>query len=171
VSDKQDVETGDALGRVAAVIDAFESSDWEEIRLDTGQVVIHLSTAIGHETLAHPASSPRPLQPATVASAPPAPMIARSEDPVATAAAPMAAGMTIVAPSVGIFWRAPSPTAPPFVEPGDAVEADDPLCILEVMKLMTQVTSGQRGRIAQIRVASGEAVEKGQILFVLTPSA
>jgi hypothetical protein len=35
----------DALARVSAVIDAFEHSDWEEVRLDTGQVAIHLSTS------------------------------------------------------------------------------------------------------------------------------
>jgi acetyl-CoA carboxylase biotin carboxyl carrier protein len=81
----------------------------------------------------------------------------------------MAVGPVVVAPSPGIFWRRPSPTAAPFVEVGDEVEVETPLCIVEVMKLMTQVTAGQHGRIAQIRVANGDVVETGQVLFVLSP--
>jgi acetyl-CoA carboxylase biotin carboxyl carrier protein len=168
VSDKPDVGDADALARLAAVIDAFERSDWDEIHLDTGDITIHLSTANDAGALAPPASAPRPAAAAAHKA-----VVAPSAESVAAepaAGVPMVAGPVVVAPSPGIFWRRPSPTAAPFVEVGDEVAVETPLCIVEVMKLMTQVTAGQPGRIAQIRVANGDVVETGQVLFVLSPA-
>ena len=91
-------------------------------------------------------------------------------DAAPTAPAPSAAPadenlVDVVSPSVGTFYRAPSPGAPPFVEVGTAVEADTQVCILEVMKLMNAVVAGTRGVIAQVCRENGDAVEYGDALF------
>src|SRR4051794_14611261 len=45
----------------------------------------------------------------------------------------------VLASTVGIFYVAPEPGAPPFTEVGRRVAADDVVCVVEVMDLMNQV--------------------------------
>jgi len=47
------------------------------------------------------------------------------------------------------------------------VGKDDPVCIIEVMKLFNTVKAGVQGRVAQICVEPGQLVEYQQILFLL----
>jgi acetyl-CoA carboxylase biotin carboxyl carrier protein len=76
----------------------------------------------------------------------------------------------IKAPLLGIFYRAPKPGAPPFVEVGDPVTEEDTVCLVEVMKLFNTVKSGVRGRIAKICAENSQMVEYNQILFLVDPS-
>jgi acetyl-CoA carboxylase biotin carboxyl carrier protein len=73
----------------------------------------------------------------------------------------------VESPSVGLFWRAPSPGAPPFVEVGAAVAEGDTLAIVEVMKLMNHVVAPVAGVVKAIAPENGEAVEYGQPLVVI----
>jgi len=77
-------------------------------------------------------------------------------------------GATITAPSVGIFWRSPEPGAAPFVEIGKSVNQGDVLCIVEVMKLMMNVTASKSGIISKIHIQNGDAVEFGTPLFTIS---
>lgn len=77
---------------------------------------------------------------------------------------------TIESPMLGVFYRAPSPGAPPFVDVGTRVEADTIVCLIEVMKMMNSVAAGVAGTIAQIHVENAEAVEYGQPLFRVEPA-
>ena len=98
----------------------------------------------------------------------PAPAGAPAERPlVADAVSP--ALVTLEAPMVGTFYRAPSPTADPFVNEGDMVKDSQVLCIIEAMKLMNEIESKVGGRIAKILVENGQAVEYGQPLFLIDP--
>lgn len=69
---------------------------------------------------------------------------------------------------LGIFWRAPKPGAPPFVEVGDRVDPNTTLCIIEVMKLMTPIKAGVHGRVSTILVENGEYIDRGQLLFAVS---
>ncbi len=73
----------------------------------------------------------------------------------------------IKAPLLGTFYRTPKPGAPPYVDVGALVNEDDPVCIIEVMKLFNTVKAGVRGRIAQICAEQGQMVEFQQILFLV----
>jgi acetyl-CoA carboxylase biotin carboxyl carrier protein len=73
------------------------------------------------------------------------------------------------APMVGTFYRAPAPGAAPFVTPGQAVEADTTVCILEVMKLMNSIEAGAAGVVKEVLVDNGAAVEYGTPLLVIEP--
>ncbi len=68
---------------------------------------------------------------------------------------------------VGTFYRSASPGAKPFVEIGDEVEAGDPLCIIEAMKLMNEIEADQAGVIKAILIENGQPVEYGQALVVI----
>jgi len=75
----------------------------------------------------------------------------------------------IEAPMVGVFYRAPQPGAPPFVEEGDTVAPGQTLCILEAMKLMNEIKADAAGIVRAIHVGNAEPVEFGQLLFELEP--
>jgi acetyl-CoA carboxylase biotin carboxyl carrier protein len=75
----------------------------------------------------------------------------------------------IKAPMVGTFYRAPSPETPPYVNVGDAIEQGQVICIIEAMKLMNEIKSEVKGKIAEIHADNGEPVEFGQVLFVVEP--
>jgi biotin carboxyl carrier protein len=68
---------------------------------------------------------------------------------------------------LGTFYRAPKPGAPPFVDVGQDITADDTVCIIEVMKLFNAVKAGVSGRIAKICAKDGEMVEYQQTLFLV----
>ncbi|MFH1837505.1 MAG: acetyl-CoA carboxylase biotin carboxyl carrier protein [Candidatus Omnitrophota bacterium] len=75
----------------------------------------------------------------------------------------------VKSPMVGTFYRSALPDSDPFVEIGDAVKKGDVLCIIEAMKLMNEIKSEFSGKIADILIENAEAVEFGQILFLVEP--
>src|SRR5262249_8741894 len=83
---------------------------------------------------------------------------------------PRPEGMVVVeSPMVGVFYRAPTPGAPPFVEVGDPVAPGQTLCILEAMKLMNEVKAEMEAIVRTIYVGNGDPVEYGRVLFDLEP--
>ena len=76
---------------------------------------------------------------------------------------------TVASPLVGLFYRAPAPDAPPFVEEGDIVEAGQTLCVVETMKIMNEIESDVAGRVARTLVENGQPVEYNTPLFLIEP--
>ena len=74
-------------------------------------------------------------------------------------------GNIIKSPMVGTFYLKPSPTAEPYIEIGKEVKKGDVLCIIEAMKLMNEIESEYTGKVTEILVKDGEAVEYGTPLF------
>jgi len=75
----------------------------------------------------------------------------------------------VLAPLVGTFYVAPEPNASPFVQPGDLVDADTTIGIIEAMKMMNHIGAERAGRVAELLVANGETVEFGQELVRIEP--
>ena len=74
-------------------------------------------------------------------------------------------GNIIKSPMVGTFYLKSSPTAEPYVEIGKEVKKGDVLCIIEAMKLMNEIESEYTGKVTEILVKDGEAVEYGTPLL------
>ena len=74
-------------------------------------------------------------------------------------------GTPITAPMVGTFYSSPSPDAAPFVKVGDSVAAGQVVCIIEAMKLMNEIEAEVSGKITEICVKNGDAIEFGQVLM------
>ena len=74
-------------------------------------------------------------------------------------------GMIVKSPLVGTFYAAPAEDADPFVSVGDQVKKGQTLAIVEAMKLMNEIESDFDGKVEEIYVKNGEAVEYGQPLF------
>ena len=114
----------------------------------------------------------------TVVAAPPTMVQAPVAQAVAAApaaAAPVAESadegfVTMDAPMVGTFYRAPGPDADAFVEVGKRVAKGAVLCIVEAMKLMNEIESDVGGEIVEILVENGQPVQFGQPLFKIRPS-
>ncbi len=75
----------------------------------------------------------------------------------------------MLAPLTGVFYRSPSPDAPPYVEVGDRVAIGDVLCVLEAMKLFNEIQSDDAGKIVRIVPGNGELVSQGEELFWIEP--
>lgn len=106
-----------------------------------------------------PSPTPSPTPSATVPAQEPASTYRYSERAV-----------MLRSPMVGTFYRAPEPGAEPFVKVGQAVQANSPVCIIEVMKLMNTVAAGCDGVVVDILVPDAGAVEYGQLLVVIEPN-
>ncbi|MDQ7824992.1 MAG: biotin/lipoyl-containing protein [Candidatus Eremiobacteraeota bacterium] len=78
--------------------------------------------------------------------------------------------LTVKAPLAGIFYRAPAPGAPPFIEVGSSVEPGHTLCIIEAMKMMNEIVSEVSGEIAAILIENATAVAAEQVLIHIKPS-
>jgi len=76
----------------------------------------------------------------------------------------------IVSPMVGVFYEASAPDAEPFAKVGDEVEPETVVCIIEAMKVMNEIKAETSGRIADILISNGEAVEFGQVLLLVEPA-
>src|SRR5207247_9643674 len=90
--------------------------------------------------------------------------------PAAAPAKPVARGIEIPSPMVGTFYRSPSPDAAPYVEVGDRIGKDTPVCSVEAMKAMNEIKAEVEGEILEILVQNGEPVEFGQPLFLVRPA-
>lgn len=152
--------THDDVEQILRVVDRLEEV---EVTLETGELRLHICKGAPAAPLQAAAPAPASSRPAPAAAAP------RSTP---AGAAPLPANSVVVsAPTLGTFYRAPSPAEPPFVEVGACVAAGDPLCIIEVMKLFNTVSAEVAGTVVEIRAENGAMVEFGQPLFVLQPAA
>ncbi len=114
---------------------------------------------------AHPAPTGGMLP---MSSPPPAPAPV-APPPVPTTPTP--AGLVIESPMVGTFYSSSAPDAPSFVSVGSTVRSDTTVCIIEAMKVFTDIPAGSiipagtSGSVTEVLVKSGQPVEYGQPLF------
>jgi acetyl-CoA/propionyl-CoA carboxylase biotin carboxyl carrier protein len=71
-----------------------------------------------------------------------------------------ASGGAIAAPMQGTIVKV-------LVEEGQEVEADEPVCILEAMKMESEVRSQKAGTVSEVSVESGQTVRSGETLIVV----
>ena len=146
------------LSDIFALLERFESSSIQrmELRMEDFRLELDKNAAV---TVAPVAAAPVAAAPVAAPSAAPAPAAApKAEAP---------AGPTINAPLVGTFYSAPSPDAAPFVSVGGTVKKGQTVCILEAMKMMSEVPSPADGVVEEILVRDGELVGYDQPLFRL----
>jgi len=70
-------------------------------------------------------------------------------------------------PMVGTFFHSESGDHPPFVIEGNHIVPGQKIGIIETMKIIKDVTSDIKGKIAKISVKNGQSVEYGQELFLI----
>src|SRR5262249_33218026 len=75
----------------------------------------------------------------------------------------------IVAPLTGVYYSAPSPSAPPFVNIGDVVHIGQVIALVEAMKIFNEVQCEVAGRVVGLIAKNGEVVQKGDALLKVEP--
>jgi acetyl-CoA carboxylase biotin carboxyl carrier protein len=154
---------------IRSLIRIFDDSDWQEMKIRIGDFRLTLSKSSpsvlslsermppSHESPPIPASSALTM----LAKSP------ESEDLKNDNNLPQPGQQIIRAPHLGTFWSRPKPDAPSFVKVGDIVHPESTVCVLEVMKLFTQVKAGVNGRIVKICATDGSMVEHETPLFIV----
>jgi acetyl-CoA carboxylase biotin carboxyl carrier protein len=95
---------------------------------------------------------------------PPAPSAAPAQH--AAPAAPAApAGPTVKSPMMGIFYRAPSPSSPPFCKEGEVVKPGQVICMIEAMKVFNEIKAEYPCTVVKYLVENGKPVKAGQDLI------
>ena len=147
------------MNQISALMEQFASSPIQRMELEQKDFRLVLDKCAPVAAIPVPAAAPA-AAPVPAASAPAA--------PAAPETAPAAAeGTLIKAPLVGTFYAASSPEAAPFAPVGAVVKKGQTVCILEAMKMMSEVPSPADGVITEVLVSDGELVGFDQPLFRL----
>lgn len=146
------------IRKIKKLIELITESDVEEIEIKEGEETIRISRRSPNLVAPTMAPAYRPVEAAPVSATTTDSAASKQEN---------AKDITINAPMVGTFYRAPSPDAAPFVEVGQNVKEGDVICIIEAMKMMNQIEADRSGVIQAIDVSDGEPVEFDQVLFTI----
>ena len=137
--------------QIKTLIDALAASDLAELEYSEDGSTLRLvkqSALAAAPTARHPTAARQ--GPAAVSAEP---------------ALPEAAPAECLAPLYGMVHLQSAPGEPPFVQPGQAVEAGQMLCVIEAMKMFNEVRAERAGSVRQVLAHSGQEVEAGQPLF------
>ena len=97
---------------------------------------------------------------ATSALAPAAPIEAAADTLSANESA-------VTAPIVGVVYSSREPGAAPFVTVGQSVKKGDTVCVIEAMKMFSDVEAPCDGTVTQVLFENGALAEFGQTLVVI----
>jgi len=155
----------EAIRHSVAHLLASVASPPSMLRVTAGEVAVELHwgpVTTGHPAAAAPSAEPTPrlVEESYVPE-----QTVLSGEPLATR------GTSIFAPTVGAFYRAATPGAPPFVNVGDIVAAGQQMGIVEAMKFMIPVEADRPGRVTEVLKADAAPVEYGEALFIIEPLA
>ena len=88
-----------------------------------------------------------------------------AEAPVAVTASAAKEGELVKAPLVGTFYAAPAPGEPAFAAPGTRVKKGETLCLIEAMKMMSEVPAPADCVVEELLAKDGEPIGYGDALF------
>jgi acetyl-CoA carboxylase biotin carboxyl carrier protein len=135
----------DANALVAELLQRLGSDEVQELEVRRGSLRVRVS------------------KDAALASAQPAHIAAPVAGGVAAAeATPRSDYQTVNAPLTGIFYRSPSPQAPPFIQVGSQVSQGEVIGLIEAMKLFNEIRATAGGRVRRILIENGQLVRKHQ---------
>lgn len=132
------------IEKIRALVELMEEKSLSKLELGSGDDYVSL---VRHYDV------PAPVVTSAVVPSP---------APSAVSSKPATSGKVEVAPMVGVFYSAPSPNEPPFVQVGQKVQAGDTLGIIEAMKIMNPLEATQSGVIDEILVNNADVVQFGQ---------
>lgn len=139
---------------IRALADILTETGLTEIEVAEKDNRIRVVRSVGGQVVQAVAAAP--VAAAPVAAAPVA-------APVDAASHPGA----VNSPMVGIAYLAPDPSAPPFVQEGQAVTAGQTLMLIEAMKTFNQIKAPRGGTLKRLLVSSGDPVEFGEALAII----
>jgi acetyl-CoA carboxylase biotin carboxyl carrier protein len=91
-------------------------------------------------------------------------------EPAPAEAGPREQTIDVRASLVGIFRAASRPGKPP-IQAGDTVRGGQAVAAIEALNVLNEVEIPAAGRVKEVLVGDGQAVEYGQVLMVVEPRA
>jgi acetyl-CoA carboxylase biotin carboxyl carrier protein len=150
------------LTRLKALIDIVSQSKVAELEIIEGgeRVLIRKQPTPAERRLPSPSAAARRV---------PAPPLLPDQSSAERRTCSRPDTHAVTSPMFGIFHRAASPDAPPYVQIGGQVRAGDTLCLVEAMKSFNAIAADREGTVSAILVENGQEVEPGQILIQIDP--
>jgi acetyl-CoA carboxylase biotin carboxyl carrier protein len=151
-----------SLADLDQIMKLFDQSNFSEMKLEAGELKLHLRKAGVSAPAERLAEAPSPAAPESMSG----PQLPAHAAPAVHALPPLGPGeVDVLSPLLGVYYRAPKPGEPPFIEVGQFVEDDTIVGIVEVMKLMNTVRAGASGQVTAIHAVNAEMVEYEQPLI------
>jgi acetyl-CoA carboxylase biotin carboxyl carrier protein len=142
---------------IAEIARLLDESHFTDLKLETGGLKLRIRRQGGSYA---PRYEDEEEEAAEAQTPSPEPMPLGQE-----AGAARAGEVDVPAPLLGNFYEAPRPGDPPFIKPGDRVDEETIIGIIEVMKLMNPIRAGVSGTVVTILAQNGSAVEEGEALI------
>ncbi|GAC1384673.1 MAG: acetyl-CoA carboxylase biotin carboxyl carrier protein [Herpetosiphon sp.] len=153
---------------IRELLKLMQASDLAEVLIERGDARVHIKRVLPQPQLvqmvAGQPATQSPVVPVQQLPGSATPALLPTEQPL-----PLPARETVTAPMVGTFYASPSPKDPPYVRVGDEVRPGDVVGLIEAMKIMNEIECEVNGRIAEVLVTNGQAVEYGQLLLLIEP--
>jgi acetyl-CoA carboxylase biotin carboxyl carrier protein len=137
------------LAELEKIMATFDQSSMRELRINDGDFHLYLSKNQAGTGEAQPMPTQAVEEPSPEANA------AQGD-------------AQIKAPLVGTVYLQAKPQQPPYVHVGSQVKEGDVVCVIEAMKMMTEIRAKVSGTVKAVNVENGELVEVDQPLFTLT---
>ena len=136
------------LNEIKALMDRFDTSACTVLEMEEGNLRLRLEKGTAPVSVA-PEIQAAPAAPGAAAPQP----------------APAEEGQTLNAPLVGTFYAAPAPGEEAFAAPGKQVKKGETLCLIEAMKMMSEIPAPADCVVEEVLARDGEAVGFGEPLF------
>ena len=136
---------------------AVEAAGLAELEMRSGGLRVHVRRRVATTAA-----------PAIAAASPVADTAAAATVPVTTAATDQNL-LAVRTPLTGMFYTAPTPQDPPYVQVGDPVEVDQVVALVEAMKVFNEIRSEHHGVVERIVAENGQLVHTDQPLLLLRP--
>jgi acetyl-CoA carboxylase biotin carboxyl carrier protein len=156
---------------VREILKLIDETELDELHIETEDFSLHVSRHAGGDgadwsrRAERDRASPSPPAPTPAGEPKHAPESGQGQGHAGSGDVVEDGLVTIESPMLGTFYRAQSPSDPPFVEVGSQVQADTIVCIMEVMKMMNSVPAGVAGTIVEVCLENAALAEFGEPLF------
>lgn len=146
------------LQTISSLMKQFEDSEMRELKIDDGDFHLYLSkNKQNHSDKQAQISVPVQTAQENTKAVEEESKEEKTEDQ----------GKAVKAPIVGIVYLQAKPGQPPLVHVGDHVKKGQTVCIIEAMKMMTEVKSNLTGTVTAINVENEDLVEVDKPLITV----
>jgi propionyl-CoA carboxylase alpha chain len=136
---------------------------WFEVEIENPRARPVVAQVEGETFEVWPASElpPQPAQEPVAKPVSVSPPPATVPEPPAASATPAECANAACAPIPGVIISI-------AVQPGDAVQVGQELCVLEAMKMNNTIRAARAGTVARVNVSVGQHVKHGEVLLEYT---
>ena len=139
------------LSEILTLLERFDASTATSLKLELGGLRLKLEKGTAATAAAGTVAAVQAAAPVQV--------------PAAASVPAEPEGVEVKAPLVGTFYAAPAPGEAPFVSVGDTVKKGQTLCVLEAMKMMSEVPAPMDCVILEVLAKDGELMGFDAPLF------